>query len=304
MSSSEFLQLGGENAVEFKLHPLVVFSVLDHYKRRNENVTHAVGTLLGKRVGNVVEITNSFPVLHVEDDQEDTAAVDMAYNKEMLNLQRYVNSEENVVGWYTTSDNPSYLSYYLHQEYMSQCPDPVMLTVDVALTNARMGVRAYTSHSVLRNDPEVVARFRSYGMEDVTDNRVAGRFSRARLTFYGGEATRVGVDSMINSNSTGDAFDAPARFASNEDNLEENILNLRDGIETIKNYVQLVADGKIEGDKDLGRQIANTLAQVPYLSSENWNANIQDLMMITYLAKLTRAQAALADKICFQQQWS
>lgn len=67
MSSALFLRDGED---EYKLHPVVVFSILDNFKRRELKQTRVVGTLLGERIGNVVHIRECFPVPHTE--REDT----------------------------------------------------------------------------------------------------------------------------------------------------------------------------------------------------------------------------------------
>lgn len=49
---------------------MVLFSVLDHYLRRPENQKRVIGTLLGTVSANVVEVTNSFAVPHLEKNDE------------------------------------------------------------------------------------------------------------------------------------------------------------------------------------------------------------------------------------------
>lgn len=58
------------NDIVVKVHPMVLFSVLDHYLRRPENQKRVIGTLLGTVSANVVEITNSFAVPHMEKNNE------------------------------------------------------------------------------------------------------------------------------------------------------------------------------------------------------------------------------------------
>lgn len=85
------------------IHPVVIYTMMDHYVRSAENSV-IVGTLLGVRSANgkVVEIRNAFAIPH---DRLDT------YNKSMIDLLD--NSEEVVVGWYTTSlDNEVICDYY------------------------------------------------------------------------------------------------------------------------------------------------------------------------------------------------
>lgn len=50
-----------------KIHPIVIFGVLDHYLRRQEGQERVIGTLLGTRdEDGKVEITNSYAVPHTE----------------------------------------------------------------------------------------------------------------------------------------------------------------------------------------------------------------------------------------------
>lgn len=45
---------------------MVYFGILDHFSRRTIRDSRVIGTLLGTEVGGVTEITNYFPVPHVE----------------------------------------------------------------------------------------------------------------------------------------------------------------------------------------------------------------------------------------------
>jgi translation initiation factor 3 subunit F len=297
--SSDSLHLGGAEAVTYQLHPVVVLSILDHYKRRDPNLTSVVGTLIGKRRGNVVEVTNSFPVQHVESTTHLHAGIDTEYHTNMLKLQQRINPD-GVVGWYTTNDKISYVSYLLHEHYSHACQNPLMLTVDVGLTNARLAVKGNNSRTVVRST-SVQARFDSFGVSDESneDRGVTECFHHVRLEYYGHEQETVGVDAMINSVPNGMGLDAPAAIRSDLNSLELSLTELKASIQTIQEYVQRVQRGEIKGDRMLGRQIANTLAQVPHLSPEVAHDNIQDLLMVVYLAKLTRTQSALTDNISY-----
>ena len=69
MSGSLHLNIGRVRP-KYKLHPLVVFSILDHYKRRNEDQKRVVGTLLGEKVGHSFVIKNCFPIPHTEKEDQ------------------------------------------------------------------------------------------------------------------------------------------------------------------------------------------------------------------------------------------
>ena len=52
------------------IHPVVLFSIVDSYERRNEDAKRVIGTLLGTIDKNVVEIKNCFCVPHNESKDE------------------------------------------------------------------------------------------------------------------------------------------------------------------------------------------------------------------------------------------
>jgi len=62
----EPLFLSGGSATSCKIHPVVLFQILDHHSRRKDGQKRVIGTLLGVVSGHTVEIRNSFPVPHTE----------------------------------------------------------------------------------------------------------------------------------------------------------------------------------------------------------------------------------------------
>jgi len=282
------LHLGG--AVVYKLHPVVVFSILDHYKRRGDGQTSVVGTLLGEKKGNNVYIKNCFPVPHqVLNDL--SAQVEKGYHDKMLQLYRQVNESEVVVGWYSTGDKITYISSMMHQEmYINEVGEaidqPVHLTVEVntLLKNFRMGIKAYTVKTISVGDKDVITRFQS-----------------APLIYATYEAEKIGVEALLNGDPESAKLDAPATILSNLESLEASLIKLREMLEAVSKYVASVTDGKVKSNPEIGRAIAEALAAVPRLEPERFkrmfNNTIQDLLMVVYLANLTRTQVALADKI-------
>lgn len=55
--------------VDVKVHPTVLFSVVDNYERRNEKMTRVVGTLLGTNIQGNIEVTDCFVVPHRDADE-------------------------------------------------------------------------------------------------------------------------------------------------------------------------------------------------------------------------------------------
>jgi translation initiation factor 3 subunit F len=266
----------------YQIHPVVILSILDHYKRRNDGQSRVIGTLLGERRGNETIIKSCFSVPHKE--SEDAVEVDMDHQEKMLKLQRKINSKVSVVGWYATGADISYISSVVHNVYAQKLKMPVHLTVDVHATDWRMGIRAYHGAPVTVGDKPIVARFES-----------------AELQLYASAAEKIGMDAMINGQPEGDALDAPSSLLSDLDNIRESMLNLSASLATVSDYVSKVAAGELPEDIEIGRAISQAVMSVPIVPAAQFeqihNNHVQDLLMVTYLANLTRTQLAVADRI-------
>ncbi|KAG5461083.1 MAG: Mov34-domain-containing protein [Olpidium bornovanus] len=133
-----------------KVHPVVLFSVLDHFLRRDDAQDRVIGTLLGSRSedSSEVEIKSCFPVPHTESDNQ--VAVDMEYHRNMYDLHHRVNHNEVIVGWYATGNDlnkhsPLIQDFYSREAGLFQA---IHLTVDTALTDGHLNVRAFVSSPV------------------------------------------------------------------------------------------------------------------------------------------------------------
>lgn len=102
------------STLSVRVHPVVLFTIVDAYERRNESQERVIGTLLGSQdKSGAVEVTNSFVVQHREQNGE--VAIDIDVAKELLDLYRRVNASENIVGWFstgTTDVNEYSVSYW------------------------------------------------------------------------------------------------------------------------------------------------------------------------------------------------
>jgi translation initiation factor 3 subunit F len=278
----------GPSVQQYRVHPVVVFSILDHYKRRNDGLSRVVGTLLGHREpgSKIVSITNCFPVLHSEN--EDEVVLDPEFHAKMLGLHKKVNKYVQVVGWYSTGDKISYVSSLIHDLYKEQLQieEPLLLTVDVNVRAfSRLAVKGYVGRSFkIGKRPAFIARFESVDLE---------------IHAYEGE--KIGVDALINGTPESEALDAPATILSDFDNLEASLTKLWEMLSTVGDHVQKVLEGSVEGDPEVGAAIAHAIAAIPHLREGTLNkmftSKIQDILMIQYLSNVTRAQLALSDKI-------
>lgn len=279
-----------QETTQVKVHPLVVFCILDHFLRRQEGQERVIGTLLGHRDENsgVVEISNAFAVPHTEKEGE--VAVGQATNKTMYGLLTRVNSKEKIVGWYATTNDlerpANESSTLIHDFYLQECASPVHLVVDTSMVD---GVRLVALSGLT---------------DSVVGLDVERAFTRLDCELIFNEAERGLLDAMIcgavddRHFDTGDSLSV---LPSQMDDVEDNVADLLDLIDDVAGYVDRVADGSKPVHPEAARNISDALATLPHLDAHNidaaFNKNVKDIVMVSYLASLTKAQLAIAATI-------
>jgi translation initiation factor 3 subunit F len=263
--------------VNVKVHPVVIFNILDHFIRRQEGQDRVVGTLLGANVDGAIEIRNCFPVPHYEGEQ---VAVDMEFHRNMCDLHQRTAPKEVIVGWYATGLDITENSVIIHDFYASaSATTAVHLLIDTALTNDTLGIRAYVGSNLSFGEKNLGAYFQPVSMEMLSL-----------------DVDRVGFEVLSRTKD-----DQVATLASDLTNLKGSIVKLMELIDTVLTYVEKVRDGEIKGDNAIGRFLTKTVSVLPKFDPEAldklFNNNIQDLLMVVYLANLTRTQIAVAEKL-------
>eukprot|EP00475_Leptophrys_vorax_P030205 TRINITY_DN4509_c0_g1_i2.p2 TRINITY_DN4509_c0_g1~~TRINITY_DN4509_c0_g1_i2.p2 ORF type:complete len:292 (-),score=83.97 TRINITY_DN4509_c0_g1_i2:1101-1976(-) len=281
------------------VEPLVVTSVLDHYRRKSPEVPHVIGAVLGQRntTGNDIQVLFTDAIALPFDSQ---GKPDVDFLKTSLKLQSQVAvdavSAPVLVGWYTTASVLSPKHILMHEAFRpfdEKSPGAgsnlLMLTVDALLTNSRLSVAIYTAEQV--------------GAVSAPSLMIAMR--PVQFVYNASVETRTVIDALIRSSPEDEeVFDSPATLITTQEGLDLSLAGLEDSISIITEYVQKVIDGSIKGDERIGRGIVKVLSRVPKLSGEHeigvqkgvTNA-VQDLLMIVYLANLVKVQAAVADRV-------
>uniref|UniRef100_A0A2K6L1M8 Eukaryotic translation initiation factor 3 subunit F n=1 Tax=Rhinopithecus bieti TaxID=61621 RepID=A0A2K6L1M8_RHIBE len=247
-----------------RLHPVILASIVDSYERRNEGAARVIGTLLGTVDKHSVEVTNCFSVPHNE--SEDEVAVDMEFAKNMYELHKKVSPNELILGWYATGHDITEHSVLIHEYYSREAPNPIHLTVDTSLQNGRMSIKAYVSTLMGVPGRTMGVMFTPLTVKYTcfSPNRVIGLSSD--LQQVGGASARI-----------------------------------QDALSTVLQYAEDVLSGKVSADNTVGRFLMSLVNQVPKIVPDDFetmlNSNINDLLMVTYLANLTQSQIALNEKL-------
>ena len=256
------------------VHPVAIFTMCDAYVRRNEGQGRVIGTLLGTVSDGVVEIKNCFAVPHSESD--DQVAVDVVHHQTMAELQKKVNSHERIVGGWSTGTDVSGSDALIHNFYTNECPNPIHLILDTDVSQSGSVVKAFVSRALSIDGVQLAREFQEVPCEVRTS-----------------EAERVAGDALL----TETVESLPTEL----EGLASSLKNLDQLVAAASEYVDGVLAGNIEGDIGFGRQIADALASVPRMSSDDLTKmvrnNQNDILLTTYLADLIRAQLALSDRL-------
>ncbi|CAD5117833.1 DgyrCDS6579 [Dimorphilus gyrociliatus] len=267
------------SALEVKVHPLVLFNIVDSYERRSEDPKRVIGTLLGIVDKNVVEITNCFTVPHNE--SADEVAVDIEYAKGMFDLYKRVTPWETVVGWYSTGNEVTAHSRLIHEYYSLECKQPIHITVDTSLKNNRMNIQGYIGSAV--------------GISGKAQGVI---FTPLDIDIVAQDAERVAFHTISQAKSL------PRKVVSVRSDMEQ-VAKASEQIETmlekVEDYVDKVTKKELEANPKVGRSLLELINSVPKLSAEEFdtivNSNMKDLLMVVYLANLTKTQLMLKEKL-------
>ncbi|DBA00199.1 TPA: hypothetical protein N0F65_007824 [Lagenidium giganteum] len=278
----QHLLLGTEAVCDVKVHPVVIFQILDRALRRSEDQTRVIGTLLGRVENGVAEITNSFAVPHLENGDE--VAVGKDFHTQMYNLHQRVNEHEVIVGWYaTTTDGAELLDEYsclIHDFYGSVCEMPVHLVVDTSLKADQLQVSAFVSSPL-----------------DVVENALTNQFKQVPVTQKISEPEAIALSAMSKKDEDISAKSLPSELGA----LEEAMQRLYECVDGAASYVSDVVAGKVAADVKIGRELSDALATIPLIRQEQFDqifsSGVQDLLMVSYLSGLTQAQLSMAEKL-------
>jgi len=262
------------------VRPVVLFSVIDHYSRREEGQDRVIGTLLGTEIDGVIQVCSCFPVPHTETEEQ--VAVNTDFHATMLQLHQRVYPKHKVVGWYSTGEEVNDSSMLFHDFYGQDCEKPVHLLLDLGLGERRMSCKAYASVGLA-----------------LGDTRLGTVFEEIKVTVVNTESDQLGLDTLLKASS--DGSDASAASQSDVDSMELTIKKLLRTLEGVMEFVEKVTSGKAEADPKVVQLLQDLVASAPRLPTASFdkmfNSQVQDILAVVYLANLTRTQLTLAEKL-------
>lgn len=98
---------------------------------------------------------------------------------------------------------------------------------------------------------------------------------------------------------------AAGQIVSDLTALTQSLQYIQAQLRRVLAYVKNVIEGKVKGDEVVGKYLFDTIARIPIGSStaegknvgEIWNSCLQDVLMVSYLSNIVRAQAEVASRL-------
>jgi len=261
-----------------KVHPTVLFQIVNAYERRNLDRTSILGTLLGTLDKTCVEVTNCFVVPH-NINADGQVSIEMHLADVMYKLNKQVHPVEVIVGWWTTGFEVPSIAVPINDYYARQCQNPIHLLVDTTLTQGKMHIKSFVQVDIGVPDGSQGAMFSPIPVEIVQ---------------YPPEA--VAMKTLMRARVRG-----KTEILSELPQIAESTTDMEEMLNMVLAYVDDVLSDKIAPDNTIGRNLLKLVQSVPKMNKEDMdsmmNSNIKDLLMSMYLAQLTRVQVQLNEKL-------
>ena len=274
-------------SLKVNVHPVVLFNIVDAYERRNLDQPRVIGTLLGSTdKSGVIEITNSFVVIHRETNGE--VAMDIDVPKELFELYRKVNANETIVGWFAVGeDDVNEYSVLIHDYYSRETNNPIHLTVTP--TKDSVDIKAYVSTPI-----------------GVPTKMMGTLFSPIPhlVTTAGYDTEMVGLKSCLSS------IGIPGSYSSANSEIEMLVSATKRCSDTITQLINFIDEAILSSGKsanpaitaktnEIGRQLMSMVEGLSPFGDdeEKLNTNIKDLLMVIYLCNLSKTQLMLNEKL-------
>lgn len=247
------------------------------------------GTLLGRKDGNVIEVTDCFGVPFIEKTNDLYVAINKEYHNSMYAATRRVSRKEEIVGWFSTTKDGALIvdnSSLVNDFYSQECNGPIHLVVDANMTGMNLNVRGFVSTPICLGDTAFANMFEEVEVEVVIN-----------------EAETKALYHMIYNTQEGEALttEMVSSLPSEGESVEMAVEKLLSSIDELQVYVDEVVAGKREGSPQVGLALFDALSSLQAYKQEDLSARlrnkVQDLLMVAYLSSIMKTQLKISDKI-------
>lgn len=289
------------SGLTFKLHPLVIVNISDHYTRVKSQTLPSVtssnggidgassppttlarvfGCVIGNQRGRTVEIFNSFELLY----DPSTHSLDRSFLEKKQELYKKVFPQFYVLGWYSTGTDAQESDMHIHRALMHINESPVYLLLNPSInpTQKDLPVVIYESElHVIDGIPQLIFVRSSYTIETV-------------------EAERISVDHVAHLKPS-DGGSAATQLAAHLTGIHSAIKMLNSRIRVLHHYLLAMQKGDFPHESSLLRQVSSLLRRLPVIESgkfeDDFLMEYNDTLLITYLAMFTNCSSTMNELV-------
>lgn len=266
------------------VHPLVLLSVVDHYKRvvaKNRN-RRVAGVLLGEWNKGTIDVTNSYAVPFEEDPKEHRVwFLDHIYHEQMYAMFKKIAAKEKVVGWYVTGTQFKSHDIEIHELFKKYCPNPILVMIDVEhAEELGLPTEAYSSTEEISRDGTLVRSF-----------------VHVPSTVQAFEPEEIGVEQLLR-----DIKDVTISTLTTE--IQQKITSLK-GLVNKMNLIKQYLGDILAKKKQPNLQIINSLQEIfnalPNMNTEDMSKSLtiknNDNTFVLYICAIIRSIISLHNLI-------
>ncbi|KAG9448886.1 hypothetical protein H6P81_008851 [Aristolochia fimbriata] len=283
------------SGLTFKLHPLVIVNISDHYTRVKSQQAHlnngvaspssshpprVFGCVIGVQRGRTVEIFNSFELLY----DPVTDSIDRSFLLKKQELYKKVFPNFYILGWYSTGTDAQESDMQIHKALMDINESPVYVVLNPSINHAQkdLPVTIYESElHVIDGIPQLIFVRSSYTIETV-------------------EAERISVDHVAHLKPS-DGGSAATQLAAHLTGTYSAIKMLNSRVRILHQYLLSMQRGDIPCDNSLLRQVSSLLRRLPAIESvkfqDDFLMEYNDTLLMTYLAMFTNCSSTMNELV-------
>lgn len=305
--------------------PSSIATIVDAHERRGGEgdavKKYVIGTCIGNIEGNNTYIDQVFMVNYelraASGNQQLVFQLDKQHQAEMLNLTQAASPDQSVVGWFSTSNDVDFVEldklmfdYYSTEAQKPQGSSfysphkkvhynkPLFLRVNVQVVKEQKSTNELPIKAYLPETFNVITDDDGGMQYDLMWNELS-------VTIAAGAAERTALQ-MINGCTDTDAETKRPKLTldavgSNLDPLNNLTGDMLHKITEVQKYIDLKLESGDDLDSTTGRMLAEIFNGVPGLDAAQLdkmlNAELTDLLMVTYLSQLANVQLTLNDKL-------
>ncbi|KAJ3432508.1 26s proteasome non-atpase regulatory subunit 7 [Anaeramoeba flamelloides] len=268
------------------VHPLVLLSVVDHFKRSKQAPQkRVVGCLLTEGPPEkTLHITNSFAIPFDEKlEKPDVWFIDHNFLETMFEMHKKVNAKERIVGWYSTGPSIRKSDLDIHEIFRKYTQDPAFVIINVHQGDEALEipVKSFRSIEEVKKDGQESKRTFKHCPSEV------GAF----------EAEEVGVEHLLRDIKDTTVNNLTTNIGSKISALK----GFKERLNEMSKYLQDVLAGKLQPNHLIISNIQDIFNIGLNLDTNNLNSQISitnnDMTLTIYLSSMVRSVIALHDLI-------